>query len=71
MYATQTNSNALTIFVQLSETKSADSKTTLLHYLVKFMRANMPSVLDKCETMFRCAEPVSRSMSKWETEQEY
>jgi len=28
------------------------------------MRSNMPTVLDKCEVMFRCAEPVSRSMKK-------
>eukprot|EP00026_Physarum_polycephalum_P006630 Phypoly_transcript_06680.p1 GENE.Phypoly_transcript_06680~~Phypoly_transcript_06680.p1 ORF type:complete len:393 (+),score=90.91 Phypoly_transcript_06680:114-1181(+) len=46
--------------LNLSETKSTDNKTTLLHYLVKYMRDNMPAVLDKCEIMFRCAEPVSR-----------
>lgn len=47
--------------IKLSETKSTDNKTTLLHYLVMYMRQNTPTILEKCEVLFRFAEPVSRS----------
>lgn len=47
---------------KLSDIKSADNKSSLLHYIVAYLQQNYSETLTKCEDKFKLAEAVSRSM---------